>query len=124
LRVAAESHGFSSYQKTVVQLHCGEFAVVEFTNISKNISKSLQTHHKLLTNSKNILLLHKVVEKRHAALENAKRSLAEKQFGLLLLKNHRAHPGKTKLHQNVQIHLQMQRMQQVDFKNIRSSSRP
>ena len=40
LRIAAESHGFSTYQrKSCSASHHGEFAVDEFTHISKNISK-------------------------------------------------------------------------------------
>ena len=93
-----------------------------------NSPSQLQTHLKLLTNSSNILLVHKVVEKRHAASGNAKRS-RKKRFDPLL-KTSRTSCRKTsctsrrkaKSHQNIQIHLQMRSMQQVYFENNQASS--
>ena len=48
-----------------------------------NSPQTLQNHLKLLTNSKNILLLHEGVVKRHAASrKKCKRSLAEKSVSV------------------------------------------
>ena len=91
-----------------------------------NSPQIFQNHPKLLTNSKNLLLLHEVVVKRHAASrKNAKRSLAEKVGFSLLLKNESSQLPKNIMHiqenevapQTSQIHLQMRSMQQMYFVN-------
>ena len=56
------------------QLHIDEFMLVEFITISKTFSNNF----KLITNSKNVLLVHEIVEKHHAASRKCKTQFGRK----------------------------------------------
>jgi hypothetical protein len=110
---------FSSiHNQTVVHFHWGEFTCVEFTT---NVPKPSQTSHKF----QNILLLHEVVVKRHAASRKNANAVCQKIGFSLLLKNESNQLSKNIMHfqeneaapQTSQIHLQMRSMQQVYFVN-------
>ena len=111
---------FSSIHiQTVVHFHWGEFTCAEFTS---NVPKPSQTSHKF---QKNILLVHEVVVKRHAASRKRKCSLAEKIGFSLLLKTSQTScqktsctSRKTKLHhKRPKFTCKMRSMQQVYFAN-------
>ena len=101
-------------------LHIDEFMLVEFITISKTFSNNFQ----LITNSKNVLLVHEIVEKHHAASRKCKTQFGRKINWFVVVDKRHAHPGKINSHQNVQIHLQMRSMQQVYFVNNHWSSCP
>ena len=90
-----------------------------------NSPQTFQNHLKLLINSKNILLVHEVVVKRHAASRKRKCSLAEKIGFSLLLKTSQTScqktsctSRKTKLHhKRPKFTCKMRSMQQVYFAN-------
>ena len=70
--------------------------LVEFITISKTFSNNF----KLITNSKNVLLVHEIVEKHHAASRKCKTQFGRKINWFVVVDKRHAHPGKIKLHHN------------------------
>ena len=88
--------GITQIPKKQTQLLTGEFRVVEFTDISKPFPNKF----KLITNSKNVLLVHEIVEKHHAASRKCKTQFGRKINWFVVVDKRHAHPGKIKLHHN------------------------
>ena len=70
--------------------------LVEFITISKTFSNNF----KLITNSKNVLLVHEIVEKHHAASRKCKTQFGRKINWFVVVDKRHVHPGKIKLHHN------------------------